>query len=216
MKRWRLLLADDHDIVLSGLRLILDEPDFEIVGSVTDGHALVKANGDLRPDVIIADITMPFLNGLEAARQIRKVDARVKIIFLTMHSHIAYATEALALGHIGYVLKSSVADELPIAIREVIRGHTYVARAIREPVMNALLVHPHKGAAGSDRLTARQRAVLQMLAEGRSVKEIASLLNVSEKTVEFHKHRIREQLGIHSVAELALYAARRGLVSWPE
>lgn len=209
-------MADDHDIVICGLRLVLDEPDFEIVGCVTNGRALVKASGEVRPDVIITDISMPLLNGLDAARQIRKSDARVKIIFLTMHSHIAYATEALALGHSGYVLKSSVADELPIAIREVIRGHTYVAKAIREPVMNALLVHTRKGAPGSERLTMRQRAVLQMLAEGRSVKEIASMLNVSEKTVEFHKHGIREQLGIHSLAELALYAARRGLVAWPE
>jgi DNA-binding NarL/FixJ family response regulator len=213
VKRWRLLLADDHDIVLSGLRLVLDEPDFEIVGSVTDGHALVEAHGELRPDVIVADITMPLLNGIDAARQIRKVDATVKIIFLTMHPDIGYAIEALLLGHSGYVLKSSVADELSAAIRDVLGGRTYIARAIREPVIQALQAPSHNGATGSGKLTIRQREVLQMLAEGRSVKEVAFTLSVSPRTVEFHKYRIMEELGVHTVAELARYAAKMGLVT---
>jgi DNA-binding NarL/FixJ family response regulator len=190
VKRWRLLLADDHDIVLAGLRLVLDQPDFEIVGTVTDGRALVQATGEPRPDVIVTDITMPLLNGIDAARQVRKVDSTVKIIFLTMHPDIGYATEALSLGHCGYVLKSSVADELPAAIREVLRGRTYVAQAIREPGMHALQAPAHHGETASEGLTFRQREVLQMLAEGRSVKEIASTLNVSPRTVEFHKYRI--------------------------
>jgi DNA-binding NarL/FixJ family response regulator len=213
VKRWRLLLADDHDIVLAGLRQVLDQPDFEIVGSVTDGRALVKATGELRPDVIVTDVTMPLLSGIDAVRQIRKVDSTVKIIFLTMHPDIGYVTEALSLGPCGYVLKSSVADELPEAIRDVLRGHTYVARAIREPVMHALHAPLHNGEAASDRLTFRQREVLQMLAEGRSAKEIAYTLKVSKKTVEFHKHQIREQLGIRTIAELARYAVKTGLVN---
>lgn len=212
MKRWRVLLADDHDIVLAGLRLVLSQPDLEIVGAVKDGRALVKAADELRPDVIVADVTMPLLNGIDAAWQIRKGDSTVKIIFLTMHPDIGYATEALSLGHCGYVLKSSVADELPMAIRDVLRGRTYVAKAIREPVMQALQTHPHKrGTAASDRLTIRQREVLQMLSEGRNVKEIASILNVSPRTVEFHKYRMMEELGVHSVAELARYAVKRVL-----
>lgn len=213
MKRWRVLLADDHDIVLAGLRLVLNQPDLEIVGAVKDGRALVKAAEELRPDVIVADVTMPLLNGIDAARQIRKGDSTVKIIFLTMHPEIGYATEALSLGHCGYVLKSSVADELPIAIRDVLRGRTYVAQAIREPVMHALQAHSHKEGTASDLLTPRQREVLQMLAEGRSVKEIASTLNVSPRTVEFHKYRMMEELGIHTVAELARYAVKSGLVT---
>jgi DNA-binding NarL/FixJ family response regulator len=213
VKRWRLLLADDHDIVLAGLRLVLDQPDFEIVGTVTDGLALVKAAEELRPDVIVADVTMPRLNGIDAVRQIRKADTAVKIIFLTMHPELGYATEALSLGHCGYVLKSSVADELPLAIRDVLNGRTYVARAIREDVMHALQAAAHNGGTASDRLTFRQREVLQMLAEGRTVKEIASALNVSPRTVEFHKYRIMEELGVHTVAELARYAVKRGLVT---
>jgi DNA-binding NarL/FixJ family response regulator len=214
VKRWRLLLADDHDIVLAGLRQVLDQPDFEIVESVKDGHALVKAAAELRPDVIVADVTMPLLNGIDAARQIRSVNTRVKIIFLTMHPDVGYATEALSLGACGYVLKSSVVDELPSAIRDVMRGHTYVARAIREPVMIALHGPGHnREAASSRRLTFRQREVLQMLAEGRSAKEIAHHLNVTKGTVEFHKNRIREQLGVRTMAELARYAVKSGLVT---
>jgi len=213
VKRWRLLLADDHDIVLAGLRQVLDQPDFEIVGSVTDGRALVKAAGELLPDVIVADVTMPLLNGIDAARQIRKVDATVKIVFLTMHPDIGYATEALSLGRCGYVLKSSVADELPTAIRDVLGGRTYVARAIREPVMRSLQAPVHSGGIASDRLTLRQREVLQMLAEGRTVKEIASTLNVSPRTVEFHKYRIMAEVGVRTVAELARYAVKKGLVT---
>lgn len=213
MKRWRLLLADDHDIVLAGLRLVLDQPDFEIVGSVTDGLALVKAAEELRPDVIIADITMPRLNGIDAVRQIRKADSAVKIVFLTMHPELGYATEALSQGHCGYVLKSSVADELPVAIRDVLDGRTYVARAIREDVMHALQVPAHNGGTAPDRLTSRQREVLQMLAEGHTVKEIAFTLKVSPRTVEFHKYRIMRALGVHTVAELARYAVKTGLVT---
>jgi DNA-binding NarL/FixJ family response regulator len=212
MKRSRLLLADDHDIVLAGLRMVLDQPDFQIVAAVKDGRSLLKAAAELRPDVIITDLTMPLLNGLDAARQIRRLDPQVKIIFLTMHPDIGYATEALALGNCGYVLKSSVAEELPAAIREVLSGRTYVARAIAETVRQALESRSREILPGAGRLTSRQREVLQMLAEGHAVKEIAFTLNVSPRTVEFHKYRIMEELGVKTVAELVRSAMALGIV----
>lgn len=213
MKRWRLLLADDHDIVLAGLRQVLDQPDFEIVRSVGNGWALLKAAAELHPDVIVADVTMPGLNGINAAREIRKLDSVVRFIFLTMHPDVGYATEALSVGRCGYVLKSSAAGELPIAIRAVLRGCTYVALEIREAVADALDAPDHNGRTPSGQLTLRQREVLQMLVEGRSAKEIASVLNLSPRTVEFHKYRIMGELGVDTVAELARYAVKRGLVN---
>lgn len=213
MKRRRLLLADDHDVVLAGLIVLLDQPDFEIVGSVKDGQALVTAAAELRPDVIVTDVTMPLLSGIEAARQIRKTDPTVAIVMLTMHPDIGYATAALSIGHCGYVLKSAVADELAPAIRMVLNGETFVARAIRQPVMQALNATSREEESAPVRLTIRQAEVLQMMAEGRSMKEIAFHLKVSPKTVEFHKYRIRKKAGVHSLAELARYAVKCGLLA---
>ena len=212
-KRKRLLLADDHDVVLVGLRQVLSRSDLEIVGSATNGQALLKAAEELRPDAIITDITMPLLNGVDAARLIRKTDARVKIVFLGEHSEISYAVEALSLGHSGYVLKSSVINELPSAVDNVLRGRTYVALAIRKPVMKAFRGRLRNRAGSFDGLTLRQREVLQMLSEGRRMKEIAGLLSLSEKTVEFHKYRVMEKIGVHTLAELARYAVKSGLVT---
>jgi len=212
MKRWRLLLADDHDIVLAGLRQLLDQPGFEIVGAVKDGRSLVEAARRLSPDVIITDVTMPLLNGLDAARQIRRLDPKAKVIFLTMHSDIGYAMEALALSNCGYVLKSSVADELPLAIHEVLQGRTYIAHAIEEPVRRAMEAKSRERSPGVDRLTTRQREVLQLLAEGRPVKEIAFALRLSPRTVEFHKYRIMEELGVRSVAEMVRSAMTMGIL----
>ena len=212
MKRWRLLLADDHDIVIAGLRLVLDQPDFEIVGTVRDGRALLRAARQLLPDVVITDVTMPLLNGIDAARQLRLIDPVVKIVFLTMHSEVSYAIEALALGGCGYVLKSSGADELPLAIRKVLEGEAYVAGPIADLVKRALESRSRAKGPGVRRLTSRQREVLQLLAEGRPVKEIAFTLHVSSKTVEFHKYRIMEELGVHSVAELVRSAITLGIV----
>jgi DNA-binding NarL/FixJ family response regulator len=211
MKPWKLLLADDHDIVIAGLRMVLDQPRFEIVGTVKDGRALVQTARDLKPDVVVTDVTMPLLNGIDAARQIRMLDSNVKIVFLTMHPDIGYATEALSLGNCGYVLKSSVADELPAAIDDVLAGGTYVARAIAEPVQRALESKPREKP-GAERLTSRQREVLQLLAEGRPVKEIAFTLKVSPRTVEFHKYRIMEELGVRTTAELVRSAMALGIL----
>lgn len=212
MIRPRILLADDHAVVLEGLRRILDRPEFEVVGAVRDGRALVEAAASLRPDIIIADLSMPFLNGVEAARQILKSDRKPKIIFLTMHPEAMYAVEAINAGASGYVLKNEAGEELIKAIREVLDGRTYVTPSLWEPVMHA--VRARRKALGKvDRLTARQREVLQLLAEGKHPKEIAAILNVSHRTVEFHKYRIMDTLGLRSVAELARYAVKQGIVA---
>jgi DNA-binding NarL/FixJ family response regulator len=212
MKRWRLLLADDHAIVIEGLRRVLDHPDLEIVEVVNDGRALVRAAERTQPDMIVADITMPLLNGIEAARQIRKSNPGVKIIFLTMRQDVAFATEALAAGGSAYVLKNSAGDELLTAIREVAQGRVYVTKSIAEPVKQRLSGRSLTWRSPLDQLTSRQREVLQLLAEGLQVKEIAAKLHVSPRTVEFHKYRIMDELGLRTVAELATYAARHGIV----
>jgi len=213
VKRIAILLADDHAVVIEGLHRILDRPQFEIVGAVTDGRALLQAAEQLSPDIIIADIAMPMLNGIEAARQIRKQKLTSKIIFLTMHSEPIYAVEALHAGASGYVLKSSAGAELLTAIREVLDGRVYVAKSIAESVKRALEARPVGGRTVPERLTTRQRQVLQLLAEGRQAKEIAVVLNVSPKTVEFHKYRIMDMLGVRTVAELARYAVKHGIVA---
>jgi DNA-binding NarL/FixJ family response regulator len=213
MKRCRLLLADDHDIVIEGLRRVLDRPELEIVGVVKDGRSLLRAAKELRPDIIIADVTMPLLNGIEAARQIRKNNSNVKIIFLTMHPDITFATEALAAGGSGYVLKNSAGDELLTAIRDVMKGHIYVTKSIAEAVKHGLSSRSNTWRSPIDKLTSRQREVLQLLAEGVHVKEIAVKLNVSPRTVEFHKYRIMDELGLRTAAEIARYAARHGIVT---
>jgi DNA-binding NarL/FixJ family response regulator len=213
MKRWRLLLADDHDIVVEGLRRVLDQPDLEIAGVVNDGRALVRAAKEIQPDIIVADITMPLLNGIDAARQIRKTNADVKIIFLTMHPDVTFATEALAAGGTGYVLKSSAGSELVMAIREAAKGRTYVTKSIAESVKQGLSARSNAWRSPLDKLTSRQREVLQLLAEGRQVKEIALKLHLSPRTVEFHKYRIMDELGLRTTAELSRYAARHGIVT---
>lgn len=211
MKKVRLLLADDHDIVLQGLRSVLNLPDFEVVGSVGDGRSLVKAARDYQPDVIITDVTMPILNGIDAARRIRKVQPKMKIIFLTMHPDIGYATEALALGDSAYVLKSSAADELSDAIHAVMGGETYVSPKIAASVMENL--GKRKPGVSNGELSAREREVLQLIAEGKTFKEIASILSISPRTVEFHRNRIAEKTGRRTMADLTRYAVRLGIIA---
>ncbi|HEY7334747.1 MAG TPA: response regulator transcription factor [Bryobacteraceae bacterium] len=213
MKRWRILLADDHDIVVEGLRRVLDEPDFEIVGVVHDGRALIRAAEELQPDAIVADVTMPLLNGMDAARQIRQKNPDAKIVFLTMHPDVTFATEALAAGALGYVLKSSAGSSLAAAVREALDGRIYISETIAGEVARSLSARTYSGRDPRDSMTARQREVLQLLAEGRHVKEIALKLNLSPRTVEFHKYRIMAQLGVRTVADLVRYATRHGIVT---
>jgi DNA-binding NarL/FixJ family response regulator len=211
-KRPRILLADDHTMIMEGLASVL-EAEFDIVGRAVDGRELMALAEEVRPDVIIADISMPLLNGIEAARQLKKADSRMKFIFLTMHPEADLATEAFRAGASGYVLKSSAAKELKTAIQEALQGRTYVTPRIAKEVLEGLMRRPAEGVDHFQALTPRQREVLQLLAEGHTSKEIANILNVSSKTVEFHKGRIKTELGLRSIAELTQFAIKRGLVS---
>ena len=214
MNRPRILMADDHAIVLAGLRKLV-EAEGEVVGMVEDGRALVEAAQQLRPDIVLLDISMPLLNGLDAARQISKLVPESKLIFLTMHATPTYATEAFKAGASGYLIKRSAAVELKQAIQAVMRGQHYMTPLITKYVLAATLQSPdgqfNKPLVTS--LTQRQREVLQLVAEGKGTKAIASILNISVKTVEFHKFRIMSELDLHSTAELVKYAIGEGLVS---
>jgi DNA-binding NarL/FixJ family response regulator len=212
MKKPRVLLADDHKILLEGLKNLLGG-EFELVGSVEDGRALVEQAATLRPDVIVADISMPQLNGIEATRQIKKTDKNIKIVFLTMHLDATYAANAFEAGASGFVLKHSAPSELITAIREAMKGRTYVTPLIAGDLIHAYQegISPEKGF--SKKISPRQREILQLLAEGKSAKEIASILNISTRTVEFHKYKMMEQLNIKTSAELVQYAVRNGIIS---
>ena len=213
MSRPRILLADDPSIVMAGIRSVL-EPEFQIVGSVEDGRALVAAAKDLKPDVIVIDISMPMLNGIDAARRIRASDSRVKLLFLSMHSDVAYVKAAFRLGASGYLVKRTAADELSDAIKAVLDGHWYLTPLLTSDALRELLaVSPADEPASLGGLTPRQREVLQMICEGASTKEIAHALSISTKTVLFHKYRIMEELGLNTVAELTQYAMRQGIVA---
>lgn len=212
MKKIRVLLADDHKIILEGLRSIL-EPEFEIVGAVEDGRTLVSEAERLSPDVVVVDISMPGLNGIDAAKQIKKLDGRIKIVFLTMHSQVSCAASAFEAGASAFVLKHSAPQELIIAIRETIQGRTYVTPRIAGDLIDSYQKGTLRRDGSKVELSPRQREVLQPLAEGKSAKEIAAVLNISPKTVEFHKYRMMEQLNIKTSAELIQYALAYGLVS---
>lgn len=203
------MLADDHALLLGAFEKLL-AGECDIVGQVSDGRALVEAAELLKPDVVVLDISMPLLNGLEAGRQIRRRSRDIKLIFLTMNEDAALAAEAFRFGASAYLLKRSAASELGTAIREVMKGRSYVTPLITEDLMGSLLHDDgHKPAY---ELTAREREVLQLLAEGRSMKEVAGLLNVSPRTIAFHKYRMMEQLKVKSTAELIQYAVKHHIV----
>jgi DNA-binding NarL/FixJ family response regulator len=208
MSRARVLLADDHLIFLDALTKLL-EPEFEVVGSATDGRTLVSKASDLKPDVVVLDIGMPLLNGLDAGQQVKAKRSETRLIFLTQNQDPNLAAEAFRRKASGYLLKNSAAAELVIAIREAMRGRTYVSPMIAEVMLSRLSDPTRK-----DRieLTPRQREVLQLLAEGKSMKEAGSILNVSARTIEFHKQQIMEHLDLKTNAELVRYAVKEGLV----
>jgi DNA-binding NarL/FixJ family response regulator len=210
MTKPRLLIADDHKIFAEGLKRLLNA-DFDIAGVVEDGRELVAAAEKLRPDVIVADISMPMLNGIEAVRQIKKVHPEIKVVFLTMHPDVAYAVSAFETGASGYVLKHSAPDELITAIREGLKGRTYVTPLIAGKLLHSYQSGAHSGTDTVLNLSSRQREVLQLLAEGRSAKEIGAILNISMKTVEYHKYRMMEDLDIKTTAELIRYAVKQGI-----
>jgi DNA-binding NarL/FixJ family response regulator len=211
MTRVRILLADDHTLFCSLLRDLL-EPEYEVVGSVSDGRELLKAAESLHPDVVLADISMPSLNGLDAGRRLKQTNPRIKLIYLTMNNNVEYAREALQAGASAFVLKNSQSSHLLQAIRDALRGVSYLAPEIRH-AMNEIFIRDPKAVDRPQHLTNRQREVLQMLAEGRSLREIATLLQISYRTVRFHKVRIMEELGISKNVELVQYAMKHGMVS---
>jgi DNA-binding NarL/FixJ family response regulator len=201
-------LADDHRIVAEGLKQLL-EPEFDLVGWVENGRELLKAAREMRPDVIVTDITMPELNGVEALEELRKDNPDVRVVFLTMHQHVAYARQALDAGALGYVLKHSAADELIMAVRAAAEGKSFVTSAIAGELLQAM----RSGGCEEDpirKLTLRQREILRLLVDGHSAKVIAARLDISPRTVEFHKYSMMETLGISSNAELIRFALENG------
>jgi two-component system, NarL family, response regulator NreC len=212
----KVLLADDHRVFREGLRALLERsPDFRVVGEAESGRTAVRLARELGPDVIVMDISMPDLNGIDAARQIAGRMPHTRIVALSMHSDRRFVTEMLKAGARGYLLKDCTCDELILAIRTAAAGKTYLSPAVADEVVKAYLDQSPESAGDSDAsaLTDRQREVLQLLAEGRTTRQIALHLHVSIKTVETHRHQIMDKLNIHSIAELTKYAVREGLTS---
>ena len=212
MKRPGVLLADDHRMVAEGLRGILEE-EFELVGIVEDGRALLEAAEELRPDVIVADITMPHLNGLDALPILRKKHPKTKVVFLTQHQEPAYARRALEAGASGFVVKHAAPAELVMAIKAALKDDIFVSPALADEVLRSIRRSPDEAEEPAARLTSRQREVLQLLAEGKSAKEVAATLEISPRTVEFHKYQMMETLEIRTSAELVHFAVKHGLVA---
>jgi DNA-binding NarL/FixJ family response regulator len=211
MKRPRILLADDHRLMAEALQHLL-ETDFDVVGTVSDGRALIKAAAELKPELVVVDIGMPLLNGLDAADQLKALHPDIKVVFLTQNREPRFAVEAFRRKASGYLLKDSAASELVTAIREALKGRTYVSPLIAKGMLNHAL-NQEPGDAGLRELSAREREVLQLLAEGKSMKEVAAVLDISPRTVEFHKYRVMELLGVKTNAELVQYAIRHGLIA---
>ena len=212
MNKPRLLIADDHTILLEGLKALL-APEFEVVATAGDGRAVLEAEEKHRPDVILLDISMPGLNGIEAARRLKQSNPDSKLIILTMHGDLSFVSAAFEAGVSGYVLKQSAGTELVTALHDVNSGRRYISSLILKRLgaeAHAFLRRTKDLSAG---LTSRQREVLQLVAEGRVRKEIAQILGVSVKTVEFHKQKITEKLGVHTDAALTAYAIRHGIAS---
>ena|ERR1051325_8496544 len=207
MKRPRLVLADDHKIFLDGLRHIL-EPHFDIVGTARNGRELLSAVKLYHPEAVVVDISMPTLNGIEAVRKLKKVDSHIKAILLTMHREVSFAAEAFRAGASGYVLKDGESEELIAAVKEVLAGRFYLTPMITKDTLQELLLQAPEGDEPS--LTPRQREVLQLLSEGRKLKEIAAELNISISTVEFHKSELMRRLGAPTTAALIRYSISHG------
>jgi DNA-binding NarL/FixJ family response regulator len=210
MKRPRILLADDHVLIAEALQHLL-QAEFDVVGTVSDGRALLKAAVDLLPEVVVVDIGMPLLNGLDAGEQLKDLRPEIKVIYLTQNREPRLAVEAFRRKASGYLLKDSAASELTTAIRQVLQGRSYVS-----PLIAAGMLDEAANASPSDPgardLSTREREVLQLLAEGKSMKEVAAVLEISPRTVEFHKYRIMGLLGVKTNAELVQYAIKRGLI----
>lgn len=208
----RILIADDHTLVAEACKKLLDS-EYEVVGTVTDGRSVVRAAVELKPHLIIVDISMPLLNGLDAGQQIKELLPSVKLLFVTMNHDADLAAEAFRRGASGYLLKTCAASELTIAVREILRGKSYLSPMIAKDTVEFLLRQDKGVVEEGSRLTERQREVLQLLAEGKCMKEVASVLNVTARTVAFHKYRIMEVIHAKSNAELVQYAIRHHLIA---
>ena len=214
MSATRVLLADDHALVRAGLHSLLQTlPDVEVVAEAGDGREAMRLIETTHPDVVLMDITMPGLNGLEAAARITKDHPTVRLIMLSGHAGEDYVAQALRAGAAGYLLKDSAVAELELALKAVLRGQTYLSSAVSKQVVEGYLGHAEGKASPLEGLTARQREILQLIAEGNTTKDIAHLLNVSVKTVETHRMQLMERLDIHDVAGLVRLAIRAGIVS---
>lgn len=205
----RIILADDHLIVRQGLRTLLEQETYSVVGEAADGREAIRLAQQLQPDVAVLDLAMPLLNGLDAAREISKISPQTRTILLTMHTEDPYVMEALRAGVRGYLLKTQAAQDLIQAVKEVSRGAMYLSPGISGAVVEAYLA---KSELPPDPLTLREREVLQLIAEGKTTKEVAAILGVSVKTAESHRTRIMEKLQVHETASLVRYAIRRGLI----
>ena len=206
--RCRVLLADDHQIVREGLRGLLEKAGHEVIAEASDGREALRLARTLNPDIAVLDMSMPLLNGLDAAHEIRRFAPTIKTILLTMYNDKSYVLRALRGGARGYVLKTQASEDLIRAIREILRGEIYISPGVAASVVDAYL---GKTDEDGDPLTPRERQILQLVAEGNSTKEIARLLSVSIKTAESHRNRIMKKLDIHNVTGLVRYAIRRGL-----
>jgi DNA-binding NarL/FixJ family response regulator len=211
MKRPKILLADDHVLIAQALEHLL-QADFDVVGTVSDGRALLKAAGELSPDIVVVDIGMPLLNGLDAGEQLKALHPGIKVIILTQNREPRFAVEAFRRHASGYLLKDSAASELTTAIREALRGNTYVSPSIAKGMLDEM-AGPEVGQLTLRELSGREREVLQLLAEGKSMKEVAAVLDISPRTVEFHKYRIMELLRVRTNAELVQQAIKLGLIA---
>jgi DNA-binding NarL/FixJ family response regulator len=210
--RPRVLIADDHNLVAELCKRLL-ETEYDVVGIVSDGRALVRSAGELKPDVVVVDVAMPVLNGLDAGLQVKEMLPAVKLVYLTMNTDVEVAAEAFRRGAHGYVLKTCAAAEMVLAVREVLRGKSYVAAALSRDTVNFLRRQDRKLIREDERLTERQREVLQLLAEGKVMKEVGDILNIATRTVAYHKYHMMEVLGAKSSAELVKYAVRNHMVT---
>ena len=211
LNKLRIVVADDHTLVRAGLVTLMSRmPDVEIAGEVADGRAALKMVKELQPDIAILDISMPELNGLDAAEKLRHDSPKTKVIILSMHANEEYVAQALKAGAAGYLLKDAATTELDMAIRVVAQGQFYLSPSISRQVVDTYL---HGGPTGLDLLSPRQREILQLIAEGKSTREIAETLHLSVKTIETHRAQLMERLDIHDVAGLIKYALRKGLIS---
>jgi DNA-binding NarL/FixJ family response regulator len=210
--RPRILIADDHNLVAEMCKRLLNE-EFDVIGTVSNGRALVRAVGELKPDVIILDIAMPILNGLDAGRQVKEILPNVKLVYLTMSTDLDVAAEAFRSGASAYLLKTCATDELVSAVRDALRGKSFISPSLSRAKINFIKRQENEPGSLHDHLTERQREVLQLLAEGRVMKEIADSLCITTRTVAYHKYRLMQLTGITTNAELIKYALRNDLVA---